>query len=193
MTKTQSILAAVLAATAMSAHAQQKAPAMPMKDVATDEQLTAKLRASQQADPIAKLEPAKGGDPAKANPVPGLLAGSDILCFGGKATLVPKRAILNQPASLADRVKMQPGAKFQIWPEFITSNRGWITTVEVSRAQAEGREPLSEDTLKSFQDSPNLVVATYQGGPISVLPLKVTPENTPGASNPTSTPSAPKP
>ena len=50
---------------------------------------------------------------------------------------------------------------------------GWITTVEVSRVQAEGNLALADETAKRIQKSASLIVATYQGGPISVLPLKV--------------------
>ena len=51
-------------------------------------------------------------------------------------------------------------------------NRGWITTVEVSRVQAEGNLAIAEETRERIGKSMNLVVATYMGGPISVLPLK---------------------
>jgi hypothetical protein len=52
-------------------------------------------------------------------------------------------------------------------------NRGWITTVEVSRTQAEGNLEIEKDIRNRIAESTNLVVATYQTGPISVLPLKV--------------------
>jgi len=44
--------------------------------------------------------------------------------------------------------------------------------VEVSRTQAEGNVPLPDDTQKHLNECGNLVVATYMGGPISMLPLK---------------------
>lgn len=166
------LLAAVLA---QGAWAQQQAPAMPMRDAATHEQLTAKLRVAQQADPMRVLEPSKGQDPVKANPIPNLLSQSDIVCFGGCATLVPKRAVLHLPPNLAERMKIQPGVQIQSWADFYAANRGWITTVEVTRVQAEGRQALAEETNKSLGESTQLVVATYQGGPISVLPLKEEP------------------
>ena len=59
------------------------------------------------------------------------------------------------------------------WMDFFTLNRGWITTVEVSRVQAEGNEALAEEISTRIGKSTNLVVATYMGGPISVLPPKV--------------------
>ena len=53
----------------------------------------------------------------------------------------------------------------------IISYRGLATLV--SRVQAEGNEPVAEETQKVMAKSTNLIVATYKGGPISVLPLKV--------------------
>lgn len=152
-----------------------EASAAPMRDATTHEQLAARQRGVQQADPMLALEPATGPDPAKADRVPDLISQSDIVCFGGRATLVPKRAILHVPANLAERLKFLPSAKIQHWAEFYAENRGWITTVEVSRVQAEGNQPMDEAISKRVADSPSLVVATYQGGPISVLPLKAPP------------------
>ena len=115
----------------------------------------------------------KGADPSLVNQPQDLVASSDILCVGGFATLVPKRAVMCVPKNLADRMKFQPGSRIVGWAEFYAQNRGWITTVEVSRVQAEGNSSISEEISKRISKSTNLVVATYQGGPISVLPLKI--------------------
>jgi hypothetical protein len=162
---------AALAGTA----AAENATAPAMRDATTHDQLAAKHRTEQQPDPMLALQPAKGPDPTKTNRVPDLLADSDIVCFGGRATLVPKQAILHVPPNFAERLKFQPGAKIQNWAEFYVENRGWITTVEVTRVQAEGNQPMDEATCKRVADSSSLVVATYQGGPISVLPPKAPP------------------
>jgi hypothetical protein len=153
---------------ASPAMAQQKTA---MRDVATHDQLSEKLRVANNQDPVASLKPAAGGDPTKAKPE-SLASRSDFISFSGRATMVPKRAILHTPAAMADRIKLQPGSKIQTWPEFYALNRGWITTVEVTRPQAEGKQPLAEDLIKRIQKSSSVVVATYQTGPISVLPLK---------------------
>jgi len=58
------------------------------------------------------------------------------------------------------------------WTDFLTANRGWITTVEVSRTQAEGNEAMNEELADRIGKNRNMVVATYKGGPISVLPMK---------------------
>lgn len=118
------------------------------------------------------LQPAVGGDPSIVNQPKDLVADSDILCFGGNATLVPKRAILNIPKNLAERLKFQPGSQVLSWADFFALNRGWITTVEVSRVQAEGNQAIEEEISARIAKSSNLIVATYMAGPISVLPLK---------------------
>lgn len=142
------------------------------RDAATHEQLAERLRAAQQSDPMKQLATATGPDPSVAAPPPDLLSQSDILCFHGTATLVPKRALLQMPKRWQERLQFKDGSRIMSWPEFLALNRAWIMTVEVTRAQAEGTAPLAEETLRRMSQSPNAVVATYQGGPISVLPPK---------------------
>ncbi len=157
----------------------QNAPAAPMRDAVSHEQLCLTYRKISQADPMRNLKTAKGSDPSVVNQPKDLLSQSDILCFSGAATLVPKKAVLHIPKNLADRLKFQPGSKIQSWSEFYALNRGWITVVEVSRVQAEGNMAIAEEISERVRKSANLVVATYQGGPISVLPPKVPVEETP--------------
>jgi hypothetical protein len=142
------------------------------RDVVTHDRLAKALQKSQQKDPMKDLEQATGEDPSKVNQPINLLEQSDIVCFGGLATLVPKRAILATPNNHKDRLSIQPGVRVVGWSEFFAANRGWITTVEVTRIQAEGREPINEETRERIGKSRNLIVATFMGGPISVLPLK---------------------
>jgi hypothetical protein len=145
-----------------------------MKDTVTHEQLVRQLRKTQQEDPMKQLPASQGEDPSRNLPQD-LISQSDIICFGGMATLVPKRAILEIPKNMVNRTQLLPGCKLMGWAEFYAQNRGWITAVEVSRVQAEGNLALAEDVTERLKDCANLVVATYQGGPISVLPLKVPP------------------
>ena len=151
-----------------------------MRDAATHDQLSLTYRKVSQEDPMRKMKPANGADPSLVNQPTDLVASSDIISFGGNATLVPKRAILTIPKNLADRIKFVPGSKIVSWADFFALNRGWITTVEVSRVQAEGNKALADEISDRVQKSSNLVVATYQSGPISVLPLKI-PEETANA------------
>lgn len=142
------------------------------RDAVSHEQLVERMRRMEQANPMAKLEPSEGEDPSKVNKPVNLLEQSDVVCFQGLATLVPKRAILSAPAGVRGRMNLAPGSKIVRWAEFYRLNRGWITTVEVSRTQAEGNELIAEEKRDRISKSRNLVVATYMGGPISVLEAK---------------------
>ncbi|RYD64703.1 MAG: hypothetical protein EOP83_09115 [Verrucomicrobiaceae bacterium] len=180
---------AVLTASSLAVESE---PAM--RDAATHDQLSHQLRVANNQNPLVKFTPAEGPDPSTAGQTGDLIGGSDFLSFGGRATIVPKHAILNIPAGLADRIKLQPGSNVQTWAEFYASNRGWITTVEVSRVQAEGNQALAEELTKRIGKSSSVVVATYQGGPISVLPLKVPAQAVPaGAANAQKTATTQKP
>lgn len=159
-----------------------------MRDAATHEQLSLVYRRASQEEPTRNLVLAKGPDPSTVNRPKDLISESDIICFNGNVTLVPKRAVLQIPKNLADRLKYQPGAQLMSWGEFYALNRGWITTQEVSRVQAEGNIPISEETQKQMSKTGNLVVATYQAGPISVLPLKVPAEAPSAEASPAKTP-----
>lgn len=163
-----------------------------MRDVATHDQLTEKLRAAAKENPTVKLRPSEGPDPTKVNRPESIVKSSDFLSFAGRATLVPKRAILHVPANMADRVKFVSGNQLMPFGDFFAMNRGWVTTFEVTRAQAEGNQPLPEDVIKRFQKSSNLVVAVFKGGPISVLPLKTPPDATATAGAKTPATPAPK-
>jgi len=145
----------------------------PAREVPNRADLEKAFTQAQRENPMRKLPQAQGNDPAKQEAPVDLIASSDILCHKGKATLVPKRAILQIPASLSDRLKIEKGARIMNWADFFLSNRDWIKTVEVTRPQAEGVEPMPEATTEMLKKATTLVVATYQGGPISVLPLQV--------------------
>ena len=118
-----------------------------------------------------ELQPTAGiKDPAKAATVPDLIASSDILCHRGNATLVPKGAVIQVPDRFSSRLKMPEGTQILTWSAFFALNRDWIRTVEVTRAQAEGVEPFPKATVEMMKTSKIVIVATLQGGPISMLP-----------------------
>ncbi len=142
------------------------------RDAATHEQIALKLRKAAETDVQTIQNVTTGEDPSKVNPPSDLLSSSDIICFNGLATLVPKRAILATPTNHQERLGIKPGARIVGWQEFYTANRAWITTVEVSRGQAEGNLEIAEETRKQIGKSTNLVVATLRGGPISVTPIE---------------------
>lgn len=147
-------------------------PAKPiMRDAATHDDLVKRYRMAEANDPMKQMAPSQGEDPAKNRPTD-ILADSDFLCFNGTATLVPKRAIISLPENLKARTQLAPNVPFRVWSDFYAANRGWITTIEISRAQAEGREDLGLETKDTIAKSGNIIVAVYKGGPISLLPLK---------------------
>ena len=162
----------------------QNRPTQPMRDAASHDTLSQSLRMAQQKDPIRDLGPAIGKsdeDPAKAYAGRDLIKDSAILCYRGNLTLVPKRAVLHLPANLKDRFEAKDKVKVQNWKDFYQSNRGWIRTVEVTREHAMGQSPMAEEVVAAFENSTSAVIATFKGGPISVLPY-VAPED--GAAEP---------
>lgn len=165
--------ALALAAATLPSAAAEPVKRVVMREAPTHDQIVEFANKAKEANPMPVFTPAEGADPSKANQLGDLISRSDILCFQGRATLVPKRAVLHIPKSLAGRLGMQEGAAIQAWTEFLAANSGWIRTVEVTRVQAEGNEPLPEGVLKSFAKEQRVVIATYQSGTISVLPLKV--------------------
>ncbi len=177
-----------------SVQAQQLAPSAPDAAAPTHEQLLERRKlaeaAAQRANesqPSAR-ETSPAVDPSKANKPQGLLARSEIISFDGIATLVPKRAIIHKPQNLESRTgAFAPGDRLQPWREFYAANRGWIITMEVTRAQAEGKEHFSEEMAKSVANSSSIIVATFSGDPISVRPAPPKEETAPG-STPNSSP-----
>lgn len=152
-----------------------------MTDAMTQQQLLAARRQAQvqAGDPARHELPDQSKDPSKKNQPQDILSRSDILCFNGIATLVPKQAILAVPRQFADRVGMKTGAKIVTWMEFYSANRGWVTAQEITMAQAQGKEPLPEALNERLGKSSNIIVSTLEGGPISKL--QYTPPPAPGA------------
>ncbi|MFT4175347.1 MAG: hypothetical protein QM627_01710 [Luteolibacter sp.] len=140
-------------------------------NMVTTEELMKQRQRSAQTETKPEQEPeAASQDPSKIQPVRDLVSQSDILSYAGYTTLVPKRSIIHRPAGFQERYQFEKGSKVVNWLEFYRANRGWISVLEVSKEQAEGKVPLSEDVREMLEKSTNLVVAVYQGGPISMLP-----------------------
>jgi hypothetical protein len=170
-----SLRATLVALFASGAVVFAEAPAMT--DAPTYAQVVAARRRAEQADPMKRMAPSNVENPVVNRPKD-ILKESDVLCFQGLATLVPKRAILKIPKNYQNRVGIQPGARIVGWRDFYAVNRGWITTVEVNWKQAAGALPIAADTRNLLERGSNLSVATFQGGPISVMPPKETANTT---------------
>lgn len=161
------LVAAILLAASVASKAEQGV----MRDAATHDQLAKAMQQSQQEDPMKNLPTSKVPDPS-VNLPKDLVAQSDFICASGTATLVPKHAILKVPAAYESRTRYVEGSRIQNWAEFFAANRNWITTVEITPDQAAGKEPLPAELSSLISKSSNLVVATFKGGPISLLPPK---------------------
>lgn len=93
---------------------------------------------------------------------------SAVLSFGEFWTMVPKGAVLHIPSSLASRVNVEPQGTLISWSDFMARNRGWLRVHPVEMAQARGESPVSEESLEAINNSSQVVIATFQNGPISV-------------------------
>lgn len=143
------------------------------RDAATHEDLVQKLRSAEQNDPMKNLAKSEGKDPSAENRPQNLLESSDLISFQGLTTLVPKRAIIKLPEAFKERINNPPaGNRVVGWLEFYSANRGWITTVEITRAQAGGREDFAEGVAGQFEESKNMIVAVLESGPISYMPYR---------------------
>lgn len=167
------LLMAWIAALGAAAAAPDEAPE-EMRDRPSREQLAGVLRNAQENDPMAALAPAAKPDAdASEPPAPrDFVASSTVLCNLGVATLVPNRAVLFVPKRFENRLTLQPNARIRSFPEFARTNQTWVRTFEVTQAQAEGKEAIDPEIFEKEKRLGHLLVATFHGGPISVLPSK---------------------
>lgn len=149
-------------------------PSRQVVDIVTADELAKQRKTAPQYEQGKEFQPSENTeDPSKKNVVSDIVSQSDILSYAGYTTLVPKHAIVHRPAGFEDRYVFKPGTKVVNWPAFYQANRGWITVIEITRAQAEGNVPLAEEVQEMLRKSTSLVVAVYQGDPISLLPKPV--------------------
>lgn len=133
------------------------------------------LAARQQAKPLAKLqEPAKDQAKIVQPNEQSIIKQSAILHDGVNWTIVPKGAVVFLPSALKSRVDVKPVGMLLSWSDFLTKNRAWITTNEVSFDQAAGAIPLAAEKVAFWSKQDKIVIATHQSGPISV---KITASN----------------
>jgi len=128
----------------------------------TDEQLVAKRSAANDHAPLPKAIP----------PEPrsfGLLEMSTILQNGSEFLLLPKGSVLWCPPALKSRIVTQPSGTMTGWHEFLMVNRNWITHYEVSSSQVTGKTPMPPQALEHFTKGTSIVIATLNGGPVTVI------------------------
>ena len=162
--------------------ADKKPGATVMSEPVSAEELSNRLRHARQNDPILKLVPPgnPGSDPSRGTHGRDLIAESTVLNHGGLMTLVPKRAVLHLPEALESRVGTRDGAELQPWTKFFEVNRSWLHSEPVTRERALGKTPFSAEETKALRSSGKIIIATYEGGPISVLPAALATESSDG-------------
>ncbi len=123
----------------------------------------------QQENPMLQLpKPAVGEAKVTTPENQSILKQSMILHDGKNWTIVPKGAVVFLPETLKSRIDAKPVGKLLTFADFITANRNWITTSEVSFDQAAGNEDLPLASVTSWSKQDKLVIAVHQSGPISV-------------------------
>ncbi len=157
------LIAACLMAVCVS-HVQ----AQQARDVVSEDELKKQAGAapSLKTQLTAKAKPLTTKAPAIQS---SLWARSIILGDGEKYTLIPVGAILHLPEALRSRVLSKPQGDFTFWPNFLKRNEAWLGAKEVSLTMSRGNAQEAGALLKSISRDPRLLVATYKGGPITIL------------------------
>lgn len=140
--------------------------APPSSDLPNDEQLEARRSASGAAKPKPGARRKKGYSLAEL---------SQFVGEGPACVILPKGSVLFCPDAMASRVLSKPAGTMTAWPDFLTANRNWITTHEVTVAQVTGEKPISDETRTSFKAAGKMVIATLRGNPVTVLVPPATP------------------
>lgn len=154
-----------------SSLARSSLKGLEFRDAATHDQLSQKLRTTSQTSPMSHLGKRDLQEDEKIETAPSSFAeDSDFLSYNGNVTLVPKGAILNLPEKFSNRMKLDEKAKILTFSEFSVLNRGWVTTLELDIETAFGKKPFDPKKVEWMKNSGRLIIATYQGGAISVLP-----------------------
>lgn len=105
-----------------------------------------------------------------------LIGSSTLLANNGQWTLVPRGSVIHIPERLKDKVVAAPTGRLVEWKSFLRRNHGWIHIHSVKMTQAQGREKISQDAIKAYKSMGKIVVAACAGGPISVAPDSLKPE-----------------
>lgn len=161
--KTTLLLLSSLAGAALAAPA--------MTDRITPEEIAARQKPAAAVTQPAEVAEAKVARPGEQS----LIRQSDILSDGNNWTLVPKNAVLHIPAALNNRIGAKPLGTLLSWTDFLTINRGWLFTEEVTFDQAAGKTPIPPSRTEFWKKNGKVIVAVHLGGPISVRTEPVTP------------------
>ncbi|WP_411846806.1 hypothetical protein AAFN60_04575 [Roseibacillus persicicus] len=86
-------------------------------------------------------------------------------------TRVPRQSILHLPDQYREMVADAPQGRQVSWIEFLSANKSWLRHSEVTWSQVLAKQPLAKELRENFEKHGCLVIATYQGGPVTVLPF----------------------
>lgn len=101
---------------------------------------------------------------------------STFLGSGNAWARIPAGSVIYIPIHLKQKIIKKPHGKVLRWRDFHKKNHGWIYLHPVNIQQARGLEIIQPDVIKAYQSMGKLVVAAYQGAPISVIQKTPTPE-----------------
>jgi len=135
----------------------------PSADVITDKEFLARRNAGSGESPGPKPIP------PKSSPY-GLLEMSTAIQSGSDFMLVPKGSVIWCPTQHQEKIVPHPVGKFIGWTSFVTANRNWITTLEVTKDQAFGKAPIAPEILERHHRGNLVVIATLNGSPITLVP-----------------------
>lgn len=123
----------------------------------------------QQGSPMSRLEKPVESQSTVVRPAErSIIKDSTILHDGRNWTMVPKGAVIFLPEAMKNRVNVKPVGTLLSWVDFLTKNRAWVTTNDVSFDQAAGSQPLPAERVAFWAKQDKVVVAVHQSGPISV-------------------------
>jgi hypothetical protein len=132
--------------------------------------VTAKTLAElQNRDPMITLvKPAAGEAKVVRTNEPSIIKQSTILHYGTNWTIVPKGAVAYVPDNMKSRVDVAPSGTLLSWLDFLTNNRSWLSTCEITVNQATGTDPIPAERAAFWAKQDKVVIAVHQGGPITL-------------------------
>ena len=176
--KKSSLITTIILISSFSISLAQTQPTTPQKPPTQSEIL------KQRAEKLKKQNAKKNSQGYTPKVIPplkkkkkGLIENSTLLAHNGQWTLIPKGAVIYTPDHLKDKIITTPGKlKIVQWSPFLQKNHGWIHAHSITKEQARGKEKISEKAVKAYKTIGKIVVATYNGNPISVHPNTFKPE-----------------
>jgi hypothetical protein len=132
----------------------------PAQEVTDDEALVARRDAAGTMRPKPVPLRSKGYGVAEL---------STFIAGGDTHAILPKGSIVFCPDVLAARISSKAVGKPVAWPDFLHTNRNWITTREVTLPQIRGEKPFTVEDREAFAKAGRIVVATLRGNPVTVL------------------------